>query len=76
MKPKNVEKVAVITGATGGVGAAIAKALSSAGYLLVLNAASSDGLSTLASRLDGLSVVVPGSLRTESTAGDAAGRRR
>jgi NADP-dependent 3-hydroxy acid dehydrogenase YdfG len=66
MKQKNVEKVAVITGATGGVGAAIAKALSSAGYLLVLNAASSEGLSTLASRLDGLSVVVPGSLRTES----------
>ena len=41
-------RVAVITGATGGVGAAVARALSRAGYSLVLTAPSMEKLSALA----------------------------
>lgn len=67
MGQKNTSKVAVITGATGGIGAAIAKSLSEAGYLLVLNAPSSEKLGALASELGGPCVVVAGNLRAEST---------
>ena len=59
MGQKNTSKVAVITGATGGIGAAIAKSLSGAGYLLVLNAPSSEKLGALASELGGPCVVLP-----------------
>ncbi len=59
-------KVAVITSATGGIGTAIAKSLSKAGYSLVLNAPSNEKLSTLAAQLDGPSVLVAGNLRVES----------
>jgi NADP-dependent 3-hydroxy acid dehydrogenase YdfG len=63
---QNAGKVAVITSATGGIGAAIAKSLSRAGYSLVLNAPSNEKLGTLAGQLDGPSVVVAGNLRVES----------
>jgi len=67
MGKQNASKVAVITGATGGIGTAIAKSLSRAGYLLVLNAPSSEKLNAVASELDGPCVVVAGNLRAEST---------
>lgn len=60
-------KVAVITGATGGIGSAIAKSLSRAGYALVLNAPSNEKLTALAAALDGPSVLVAGNLRVETT---------
>ena len=60
------DKVAVITGATGGIGTAIAKSLSKAGYSLVLNAPSNEKLNLLATQLDGPCVVVAGNLRVES----------
>ena len=59
-------KVAVITGATGGIGTAIAKSLSKAGYALVLNAPSNEKLNLLATQLDGPCVLVAGNLRVES----------
>ena len=62
-------KVAVITGATGGIGSAIAKSLSRAGYSLVLNAPSHEKLNTLVSQLDGPAVAMPGNLRVESMPG-------
>ena len=66
MGKQNTSKVAVITGATGGIGTAIAKSLSRAGYLLVLSAPSSERLNEVASELDGPCVVVAGNLRVES----------
>ena len=55
-------KVAVITGATGGIGAAVAQALSRAGYRLVLGGRSEQKLAALASRLPGESMAVAGDL--------------
>jgi NADP-dependent 3-hydroxy acid dehydrogenase YdfG len=66
MDAYNDEKVAVITGATGGIGSAIAKSLSRAGYSLVLNAPSNEKLNALASQLDGPCFIVAGNLRVES----------
>ena len=59
-------KVAVITGATGGHGAAVARALSEAGYLLVLNSPSMEKLTSLAAGLGGPCTVVAGGLTEES----------
>lgn len=59
-------RVAVITGATGGVGAAVARVLSRAGYSLVLTAPSMEKLSALASQLKGPCTVIEGSLGDES----------
>lgn len=59
-------RVAVITGATGGVGAAVARALSRAGYSLVLTAPSMEKLSALASQLKGPCTVIEGNLSDES----------
>jgi len=61
-------RVVVITGATGGAGAAVAKALSEAGYMLVLNSPSMEKLTALASQLTGPCTVVAGSLTDESLA--------
>lgn len=58
-------RVAVITGATGGVGAAVAKELSRAGYSLVLTAPSMEKLSALAAQLKGPCTVIEGSLGNE-----------
>jgi NADP-dependent 3-hydroxy acid dehydrogenase YdfG len=66
MDGQRAGRVAVITSATGGIGAAIAKSLSRAGYSLVLNAPSNEKLSVLAAQLDGPCVVVAGNLRVES----------
>ncbi|MGA9587760.1 MAG: SDR family NAD(P)-dependent oxidoreductase [Terracidiphilus sp.] len=59
-------RVAVITGATGGVGAAVARALSRAGYSLVMTAPSMEKLSSLASQLKGPCTVIEGNLSDES----------
>jgi NADP-dependent 3-hydroxy acid dehydrogenase YdfG len=59
-------RVAVITGATGGVGAAVARSLSKAGYSLVLTAPSMEKLSALASQLRGPCTVIEGNLGDES----------
>ena len=59
-------RVAVITGATGGVGAAVARVLSRAGYSLVLTAPSMEKLSALAAQLKGPCTVIEGSLGDES----------
>ena len=59
-------RVAVITGATGRVGAAVANTLSRAGYSLVLTAPSMDKLSGLASQLKGPCTVIEGNLSDES----------
>ncbi|HSZ18047.1 MAG TPA: SDR family oxidoreductase [Terracidiphilus sp.] len=67
MRNQNTSKVAVITGATSGIGAAIAKSLSRAGYSLVLNAPSSEKLNSLTTELAGPCVAVAGNLRVEST---------
>jgi NADP-dependent 3-hydroxy acid dehydrogenase YdfG len=66
MDGQNAGKVAVITGATGGIGSAIAKMLSRAGYSLVLNAPSNEKLNALATQLDGPCMMVAGNLRVES----------
>jgi serine 3-dehydrogenase len=59
-------KVAVITGATGGIGTGVARALSTAGYSLVLSAPSIEKLNVLASQLEGPCTVVAGELQNES----------
>ena len=59
-------RVAIITGATGGVGAAVARELSRAGYSLVLTAPSMEKLSALAAQLKGPCTVIEGSLGDES----------
>lgn len=56
-------KVAVVTGATGGIGSAVAKALSEAGWRLVISARSTAKLDGLASELGRGVAVVPGDLR-------------
>lgn len=66
MDMQSAGRVAVITSATGGIGTAIARSLSRAGYSLVLNAPSNEKLSMLAGQLDGPAVVVAGNLRVES----------
>ncbi len=66
MKDGESARVAVITGATGGVGAAVAWELSQAGYSLVLTAPSMEKLSALASQLKGPCTVIEGSLGDES----------
>jgi NADP-dependent 3-hydroxy acid dehydrogenase YdfG len=55
-------KTAVITGATGGIGAAVARALSQAGWNLVLTARSAEKLQALASELGSRVAVVPADL--------------
>jgi NADP-dependent 3-hydroxy acid dehydrogenase YdfG len=59
-------RVAVITGATGGAGAAVARTLSRAGYSLVLSAPSMEKLSGLASQLKGPCTVIEGNLSDET----------
>jgi NADP-dependent 3-hydroxy acid dehydrogenase YdfG len=66
MRDDEAGKVVVITGATGGPGAAVARVLSEAGYLLVLNSPSMEKLTSLASQLKGPCTVVAGSLTDDS----------
>ena len=66
MSGRESGRVAVITGATGGGGAAVARALSQAGYSLVLTAPSMEKLSALAAQLRGPCTVIEGSLGDES----------
>ena len=60
------ERVGVITGATGGIGEAVSKALSEAGWRLVLSGRSAEKLSALASLLGGSVTGIPGDLRDAS----------
>jgi len=66
MESEEAGRVAVVTGATGGLGTTVAKALSTAGYSLVLTAPSLEKLSALATQLDGPCTVVAGNLSDES----------
>jgi NADP-dependent 3-hydroxy acid dehydrogenase YdfG len=66
MQESSAQKVAVITGATGGIGSAIARSFSATGYSLVLNAPSNEKLCTLRAQLDGPCVALAGNLRAES----------
>lgn len=59
-------KVGVITGATGGIGAAVAKALSEDGWRLVLSSRSAEKLNALASQLRAPAAIIPGDLRDGS----------
>ncbi|HUZ04531.1 MAG TPA: SDR family oxidoreductase [Acidobacteriaceae bacterium] len=63
MQDRDAHKVVVITGATGGIGAEVARALSTAGYRLVINARSAEKLSALAAQLKTPVVCIPGDLR-------------
>src|ERR1017187_4117400 len=65
MERNGTGKVAVITGATGGIGSAIAKSLSKAAYSLVLTAPSMEKLTALGSQLDGPCTVVAGNMLEE-----------
>lgn len=58
-------RVAVITGATGGIGEAFARTLSAADYALVLNAPSTEKLCALREQLAGPCVAIAGNLRAE-----------
>ena len=62
MAETGIGRVAVITGATGGIGAAVANALSHAGWSLVLSARSAEKLQALAARLKSPATIVPGDL--------------
>lgn len=65
MYPKSngaASRVGVITGASGGIGSAVAKALSQAGWSLVLTARSEDKLEKLAAGLGPHVTVVPGDI--------------
>ena len=66
MNGSTTGRVAVISGATGGVGAAVARTLSRAGYSLVLTAPSMEKLSALAAQLKGPCTVIEGNLSDES----------
>jgi 3-oxoacyl-[acyl-carrier protein] reductase len=66
MNGEETGRVAVITGATGGVGAAVARTLSRAGYSLVLTAPSMEKLSGLAAQLKGPWTVIEGNLSDET----------
>jgi len=55
-------RVAVITGASGGIGSAVAKALQSSGWSLVLTARSTEKLNQLAGELGSSVAVVPGDI--------------
>ena len=66
MHQAGLNKVAIITGATGGIGAAFARTLSSAGYALVLNAPSTEKLCALREQLSGPCVAIAGNLRAET----------
>jgi NADP-dependent 3-hydroxy acid dehydrogenase YdfG len=66
MNGEETGRVAVITGATGGVGAAVTRTLSRAGYSLVLTAPSMEKLSGLASQLKGPCTVIEGNLSDET----------
>ena len=59
-------RVGVITGATSGIGAAVAKALSEAGWRLVLSGRSAEKLNASASLLGSSVAVIPGDLEDAS----------
>lgn len=60
------DKVAVITGATGGIGSEVARVLSSAGYRLVLSGRSVPRLTALASGIQTPCVIAAGDLQDAS----------
>ena len=78
LMPGNDAPVALITGASAGIGAALATALADRGARLVLTARRADRLAALAERLPGEVLTVPADLRDEGALLDvfAAARSR
>lgn len=66
MEHSVANRVGVITGATGGIGAAVAQTLSAAGWHLVLTARSAERLDALAGQIGPHVAVMPGDLRDPS----------
>ena len=60
------DKIAVITGAGSGIGAALARVLSEAGALVTLTARRKDRLEAVAEALPGETLVVPGDITDDS----------
>ena len=63
MRTGQEQPVAVITGATGGIGAAIARLLSQSGYALILMARSNENLARLAAEIDGPTIILDGDIQ-------------
>lgn len=68
------DKKAVVTGATGGIGAAIARALHKAGAIIVLSGRNEEKLKALASELGARAHVIPADLSSSEGVSDLAAK--
>jgi len=67
-------RTALVTGASGGIGAAIARALQQAGARVALSGTREEALQALASEIGGDAAILPCNLRDRSAVADLAGR--